>query len=193
MAKKGRGQAKGSGFERDICKQLSLWWTGQKRDDIFWRTAGSGGRATNRFKQGKTTTAGAYGDLTYLDPIGKPLLDLVCFELKRGYKWELLDLLDKRAGTKPCMFAEFWGQAKTSAKQASVPFCSVIFKRDGKQVCIALKKAMFAKIGRDILKPVRYMVCKVNKEQIIVMRLEDFFENVSPKLIKRLARYYESK
>ncbi len=87
--------AKGQDFERKICKELGLWWTGGERDDIFWRSAGSGGRATERKKKGKTT-ANSYGDIMAMDPIGQPLLDLICFELKRGYgKWSLLEVLGK--------------------------------------------------------------------------------------------------
>jgi len=42
--------AKGSSFEREICTILSKWWTNNERDDVFWRTAGSGARATTRSK-----------------------------------------------------------------------------------------------------------------------------------------------
>lgn len=44
---------KGSVFEREICKALGRWWTDGERDDIFWRTAGSGARATCRLERGK--------------------------------------------------------------------------------------------------------------------------------------------
>jgi len=27
---------KGPKFERKMCKKFSLWWTNNKRDDIFW-------------------------------------------------------------------------------------------------------------------------------------------------------------
>lgn len=37
---------KGSGFERQICTQLSLWITHGERADCFWRSAMSGGRST---------------------------------------------------------------------------------------------------------------------------------------------------
>ncbi len=59
---------KGSNFEREICKLLSLWWTNDKRDDIFWRTSGSGARATTRSKT-KQKTFGQYGDVQATDPI----------------------------------------------------------------------------------------------------------------------------
>jgi len=42
----GGGKAKGAEFERSVCKRLSLWISRGKRDDLFWRSAMSGGRAT---------------------------------------------------------------------------------------------------------------------------------------------------
>lgn len=79
---------KGSGFEREMCKDLSLWWTDEdeKRDDIFWRTAGSGARRTIRQKNSKLKTANSAGDMACLDPeFGKELIDFAVFEFKRGY------------------------------------------------------------------------------------------------------------
>ena len=80
--------AKGSDFERTICKELSQWWSREEekkeRDDVFWRTAGSGARATVRQKQGKDTSA-SYGDVTSIDPIGYPFVSLFLLEIKRGY------------------------------------------------------------------------------------------------------------
>ena len=86
--------SKGNNFERLLCKEFSMWWANGKRDDIFWRTQQSGGRATQRRKKGETT-AGQYGDMTATDPIGLPLLEAFTFEFKRGYaKTTLHDLLD---------------------------------------------------------------------------------------------------
>ena len=74
--KKGGGHAKGSQFERTVCKDLSLWWTKGKRDDVFWRTSGSGARAKTRSKTGEKTF-GQYGDVQATDPIGQPLICLL--------------------------------------------------------------------------------------------------------------------
>jgi len=76
--------SKGGTFERDICKELSMWWTDNSRDDIFWRTSGSGARATARRKSG-VTTQNSSGDVGYLAVNGMPLIDLMCIEIKRGY------------------------------------------------------------------------------------------------------------
>jgi hypothetical protein len=47
--------AKGSSFEREIAKLLSLWWSEGMRDDVFYRSHASGGRFTMRRKSGKDT------------------------------------------------------------------------------------------------------------------------------------------
>ena len=75
---------KGDGFERDNDRALSLWWSNGKDEDIFWRTSGSGSRATARMKKGKTANLHA-GDVTAINPIGKTLEDLFLIEQKTGY------------------------------------------------------------------------------------------------------------
>ena len=127
--KRGGGHSKGAAFERKICKQLSLWWTEGERDDVFWRTSVSGGRATSRLKQGKKT-AGQYGDITYTDPVGKPLIDLFTIELKCGYgTYDALDLLDSNKQT---TILSFWIEATKEADQArNKPL--LIFKRDRRE------------------------------------------------------------
>src|SRR4249919_3894092 len=42
----GGGKQKGSVFERQVCRRLSLWVTNNEKQDVFWRSAMSGGRAT---------------------------------------------------------------------------------------------------------------------------------------------------
>ena len=74
--------AKGSAFEREIAKLLSLWWSDCERDDIFWRTQTSGARATSRKRRGQDTF-GQYGDIQACDPVGQPLLDCCIIEIKR--------------------------------------------------------------------------------------------------------------
>lgn len=110
---------KGSSFEREICKHLSKWWTGGKRDDVFWRSQTSGGRATQRLKKGQRTY-GSYGDIAAVDPIGEPLLKLWTIELKRGqYHGEISDLLEcKRKPGVQCQFELALGQTYRSHKQA---------------------------------------------------------------------------
>ena len=64
-----KSKDKGGNFERDICKALSLWYTYGEDDNIFWRTSGSGNRATVRTKKGQKTKYD-YGDITFSNPDG---------------------------------------------------------------------------------------------------------------------------
>lgn len=105
--KPGGGKQKGSNFEREICKKLSLWVSEGKRDDLYWRSAMSGGRATVRSKVGKTTI-NQLGDITAVDPLGFPLTDKFVLECKsykslswesfvygKGFIWETWEIVKK--------------------------------------------------------------------------------------------------
>ncbi len=130
--KKRRGDPKkGSAFEREFAKKLSLWWSEGKADDWFWRVGGSGGRATNRAKQGKTTSNGC-GDIGAQCHEAQRLLNLVTFELKRGYSSTTIqDLLDKPKG--PNQMRDFIEQAKRSASTAGTPYWILVLKRDKRE------------------------------------------------------------
>jgi hypothetical protein len=125
--RKGNPQ-KGSAFERDFARKLSLWWSEGKADDWFWRLGGSGGRATNRAKSGRNTANG-YGDIAAQCPEAQKLLNIVTFELKRGYNSTTIqDLIDKPNG--PNQMRDFIEQAKRSASLAGTPFWILVLKRD---------------------------------------------------------------
>lgn len=187
----GRSQAvKGSSFERMVCKELSLWWTVGVRDDVFWRTSGSGARATNRVRDGKET-AGAYGDITNTDPVGAPLLKLFCFELKRGYgKWCVLDMIDqrkKKEGNKPCLFVQFWRQARVSAVQSRARYPILIFKRDQRLPCIAFPRSLYLLLAMYSGKFTAQLlnVC-VDEECIGISTLPDFLDYCDPEVLRRI-------
>jgi len=70
----GGGKAKGAEFERSVCKRLSMWISRGKRDDLFWRSAMSGGRATIGKAAGADRSAQA-GDVSAISD-GGPFTDL---------------------------------------------------------------------------------------------------------------------
>jgi len=128
--------AKGSNFEREVCKLLSLWWTYGENDAVFWRSSQSGGRATTREKVGKSTK-GQYGDIAVTDPIGQPLLDVVSIELKRGYNQASpLTILDKPPKGAEQTFEKFLEQASRDAERAGAPHWWLIHKRDRRETVI---------------------------------------------------------
>ena len=89
----GGGKQKGAQFERDVCKQLSRWLSGGEREDLFWRSAMSGGRTTVRTKQGKHDADNQAGDVTAIDPVGKRLTDVFLIECKYYREWNWRGLL----------------------------------------------------------------------------------------------------
>jgi len=206
---------KGSNFERDICKQLSLWWTNQERDDVFWRTAGSGAMAKVRSKV-QQQTFGQYGDIQATDPIGQPLIDLCSIELKRGYsKGSLMDMLDKKDHMKHQPMEEFILQAMGDAKNAGSPFWLVITRRDSRQSTLTMPLSFYRLLPKKPFMPIckmkihlRPFKLKVDKwkdkkgkkhihtEKIVLdnikvivvsLPLQNFLDNISSKVIKVLA------
>lgn len=141
-----RGRGKGSQFERDLCRLLSLWWTAGEREDVFWRTSQSGGRSTTRAKKGKKTF-GQCGDIQATDPIGRPLLEVVTIEAKKGYNKETaFNALDKpkRFGkTVQCGWEQFVEQAEREAREAGTDNWLVIHKRDSREAIVYMPERFF--------------------------------------------------
>ena len=105
MVKKGYGKAKGGQFEREVCVALSNWVSNNKRDDIFWRSAMSGGRATVKFKKGKNNIS-QIGDISAVDKAGHPFLKLFVVECKNYKNLQILSLLFDKP--KNGSLLEFW-------------------------------------------------------------------------------------
>lgn len=172
---------KGSQFERDICRQLSLWWTKGERDDVFWRTPISGGRATMRAKTGKDTF-GANGDIQAVDPIGRPLLKTVAIELKRGYsKHTVADLLDKPEKAKNQLYEDFFEQAERERKGSGAIGWWLITKRDRRDAIIFMPKHIFKGYGGHIPLAKIYW----DGEIVCCEKLNDYLETTEPEVYGR--------
>lgn len=107
----GGSKQKGAGYERKVCQQLSRWLSGGRRKDLFWRSAMSGGRATLAHAKGiKLATQG--GDVSAIDPLGAPLTETFCIEIKFYKDLDLAAFLQGKG-----KLAKFWKQAKVDAKK----------------------------------------------------------------------------
>lgn len=73
-------KGKGSSYERSICRLLSRWITNGEKDDCFWRSSLSGGRATVAHRKGQSVRQA--GDITAVAPEGHILTDFAYLELK---------------------------------------------------------------------------------------------------------------
>jgi len=185
-----KGHAKGSEFERQICKKLSLWWTDGERDDIFWRTAGSGAMAKTRKKTGGAAF-GQYGDIQAIDPIGQPLIDVCTMELKKGYNRSTShDILDASVTAKQQEFHRFIEQAKTDSKNAKSLYWMLISKRDRREAIVTIPLAFVIKLfGKteflSKIKPPHSSIYISNrKDRIFMYQLDAFLKALSPYDIK---------
>jgi len=175
--------AKGGQFERDTSKLLSKWWTDDERDDVFWRSSQSGGRATVRAKKGMKT-ANSYGDIACLDEIGRPLLNYFCLELKRGYSkdTDVLAFIDSKQKTP--MILQFWQQCERDRENAESKHSMVIFKRDRKEIICVLNRKCLMEIATYCGRPShQYLSYRSLNYRLVMMKLVDFLRWANPQAI----------
>jgi hypothetical protein len=199
--------AKGSEFERQLSKAFSLWFTNGKRDDIFYRTAASGARATQRMKK-QMTTADSAGDMCAMDPIGKPLTAVALFEFKRGYggsgkkkgskkkyseEIEILPILDNPASqSKMPILLRWFYKAECERAAHKRLFTFIIFRRNRKVAIISMTRETFAVIKHRLY--LRYDIIDIDpnpvvklqykKLELVLIRLDDFFKWCNPNIFK---------
>jgi len=184
--------AKGGAYERAICKALSLWWTEEGRDDVFWRSSTSGGRATVRSRQGRATF-GQYGDVQATDPIGQPLIDLCTIELKCGYgKTSIADVLDAPPTAATQQWLKFVEQAEESQRAASAPYWLLITKRDRRDSMIFMPRPFHGLLVREslVLYSTHWKPCIVFRGEgrhIVGTKFSEFTRTVKPDIIVRAA------
>ena len=177
---------KGQEFERQICKQFSLWISEGKRDDVFWRTSGSGARSTSRMKK-QISTENSAGDIGYIDSIGKPFIDKFLVEIKRGYSSEI-ELLGSIDGKKEPLLLKWFNKAEEERKNAGRDFTLLITKRNHKSSCIWFNKAtiIFFEDYCGIMKSYKYkykygsIYYPKDGIELYTMLLGDWFSWVSP-------------
>ena len=194
---------KGSAFEREFCKDLSLWWSLGEREDIFWRSSNSGGRATVRSYVGKTT-AGQYGDVAAIDPIGNPFLELVTIELKRGYSiFTIQDVFDKKPKAAQQQWSTWYEQTVTSAKNAGSHSWLLITRRDQRDPLVYMPSIFYKQlcdVGCFNVEPVPCVnfTCDVrtnldidNSPSLAMMRWEDWKSGTNPQSLLELIEKIE--
>ena len=185
---------KGSKWERKFCGLLSLWWTAGEDDSVFWRTAGSGGRATNRRRRGKTT-AGQYGDITHTVASAEPFTQAFTLELKKGYNsCTLCDLLDKPKTAKDCMYLKWITKLQETTKEAGSLSWMLIHHRDRREPLVFLDGAVAERLWemqdqgslhgvREVSAEARYCDKTI---AVWGTRLSDFLCWTTPEMIKKL-------
>jgi len=208
------GSGKGGGFEREQCRALSLWWSDGTSSDVFWRRrTRSTGMANSVIAGGSVESRNIrfqLGDIIAEDAIGAPFFETFNVELKSGYSktrsgtrtknipWDLLDVIDYSEGLaqnkqrKSSVIFEFWEQTKRDAELSKrIPL--LIFKRDYHVpvVCVdratmALLKLHLGSLPSEVrmLKLCFRLFNKANIDELIFIRGQEFFNWLSPEVVK---------
>ena len=178
---------KGESFERQISRQLSLWWSKGSDADIFWRNRT---RKTIRTPNAERQL----GDLKADKPEGMILTSIFNIELKTGYSktkkgtkvknipWDLLDLIDG----KQHKFLEFWEQTTTDA-HISNRFPMLIFKRDYHAPVITLRKDDLNKFREylgNLPEVITLDVILKDSEVLQLFNLNDFLSWFTPEVVE---------
>lgn len=194
---------KGQDFERLVCTMLSEWWTDGRRDDVFWRTSGSGARATTRSKAGKSTHA-SYGDILAVDPIGAPLLKVFTIECKKGYPKaspsELLEMVFRPPKILTCCYMKMLEQAHTAYLAAGSLTWALINRRTGREIMMAfpIGSTMWASTPwTDAARKVPHLYTSAphhstllpNPIRLIQVQLKPFLKVLSPKSLRAFLHY----
>ena len=178
----GRSKAKGSSFERDICKRLSLWVSGGEEQDCFWRSAMSGGRSTVAGRRGVKLNRQA-GDITSTSPEGHALTDKFYIECKHVKKLDIHGLITGK-GALWSFWCEAWGQARSYEK---APF--LIAKQNHFTTLACLDRASVTELG--LIGITRLIASPDPKfpRTMYVMELDDLLKRPHTLPTKRLKRY----
>lgn len=166
----GNGKAKGSGYERTICKMLTKWLTGKEKPYVYWRSPSSGALATITAQNPNLT-----GDIISVLPEGNFLTDIFSIEVKAGYPKSSFNKFFKDIKNNELM--QFWEQSlKDCVQSKKEPM--VLYKKDRKEPLIFLNEHIKNHFPK--LEDVNYFVINVCNQRICCLNMSEFFTNVSP-------------
>lgn len=145
--RKGGGKSKGAAWERQVCKDLSLWLSHGKRQDLLWRSAMSGGRSTVALRAGNKLGSQA-GDISSIDKLSHNFIEKFMIECK-AYRTLNFEGFIKGRGH----LINFWKIAKQEAnKYGKLPM--IIGKQNNHPavVCLTPRGADTLGVTRDMIK-----------------------------------------
>jgi len=180
--------AKGGDAENETCRELSEWWTEGKSKAVFRRTQVSGGKATVRKRKGKKTPF-EYGDITFSDPVGRPLIEFLLIENKSGYK-DLINALDFiDTPKKHPQLLKWWEKANEERWNSDRYYAVLIFRRTRKGKCIMMDSDLFCLLedwAGEYKESTIDIVTKTG--QWVIVRFNDLLNWIAPQTILQIMR-----
>jgi hypothetical protein len=168
----GGGKRKGSAFEREMCRVISLFWSNNSYKDLCWRSASSGVRGTTTSSHLRSKVKGYFGDLTATSPLIEPLFKVFSIECKFYAKIDVTEIL---RGIKNNKLLEFWTQAYRDARHSGrTPV--LITKQNFLGILMIVRTADAEKFLHTMDKPIKYMTIA---QELSIFSLDDFLKNVN--------------
>ena len=182
--------AKGGASENETCRELSLWWSDDRTSALFRRTQMSGGKATVRARSKKKTPY-EYGDITFSEPEGKPLIDFFLIENKSGYKdtINVLDFVD--SPKKHPQLLKWWWKCEKEREGSGRLYSIIVFRRTRKSKCIMVPEELFAELEDwcgGFLNNTIDLYYTTEKQDWVIVTFADFLAWVTPETIKTLLK-----
>jgi hypothetical protein len=184
----GGGKDKGSAWERQVGKLLSLWLTNAERGDIFSRNVLSGGAFTLAEAAGKISSR-APGDLMAAHPLAFNFLSRFSVECKHLANIGLeAYLLDPRAQTS---LGQIISLASRQAKHIKLEYM-IVAKQNNREAIVMIDgdvgekmmRCLRAKRGRISLSPMHHYL---HRGSICMLRFCDMLSFIDPeKLLEGL-------
>lgn len=166
----GGGKQKGAAFEREICVTLSRWLTGGDQEDVFWRSAMSGGRATVAHKKGGKRLASQAGDISCIHPIGHHFASRFAIECKFYANLDYQGLLTGKG-----KLLAFWAEINEQAgRYLKHPF--MVVRQNRMQANVCLDKAGLQALGMRE----RHALLISPKNDIYIFEADYFFRACKP-------------
>lgn len=168
----GGGHDKGAGFERDMCRFLSNWISGGQRDDIFWRSAGSGGLATQAAKKGKIKEFSS-SDIAPTHKLAYDLLEIFTIECKFYADMHLQDLPYDRVSN----IATFWKQAKSDAQRVNKEPL-MLAKQNRRPILVGLTIRGFDALNSTVVRRFNFVVS--SRHNLVLVEMDSVFGSLRP-------------
>lgn len=176
----GSKSKKGSQFERDFSKFLSIWVQGTSNPLLFWRQISSGGL----LKVYQNVDKNLSGDIHAIHKDGEFLTNIFSIELKAGYKDGSFDKHPDEL-TSDHIF-KFWSQAVSDCSKVSkIPI--LIYNKLRSFTVIGITKDTNEKL-KEYLTGLRYIHLawkpEENLPEAYFYDMNKFFNTITPDMIK---------
>lgn len=170
----GGGKAKGSNYEREVCKVLSLWLSDGAQSDLFTRNILSGGAYTRRHSD-----RGMPGDLAASHPLSHAFLERYFIECKHHRNLGLGDFLYH--GMQRTAFGKIVGKCIEQSADAK-RYYLIVAKQNNRDALVFLPRTPGDLLTVRLRKQsrVRVLYHALHGGNVFCMRLSDFVAFVPP-------------